>query len=264
MAVPQISNVIVTIISGLAFTVSLYGVWEKRRDVHQQQLLRLSSVVDELNKLSYEQDRLKDEIITAGRAVPIGISIVSNSRREILCSEATSLIDKLREEVTPSQLRAVAASWGRAGYPNNAEPLLRQVIMRPESDIDTFYGWRGLASLLIETGRENEGRDAYLQALGLAEKVTYYSGWEKGDTYIRWAQNEAAMGYLDCGRSLLADAEKLVSTIRNLPRRNELARRISSARINPPFSPVKETEASAGKALPEEISDGSDVQVSNQ
>ena len=117
MAVPQISNVIVTIISGLAFTVSLYGVWEKRRDVHQQQLLRLSSVVDELNKLSYEQDRLKDEIITAGRAVPIGISIVSNSRREILCSEATSLIDKLREEVTPSQLRAVAASWGEQAIP---------------------------------------------------------------------------------------------------------------------------------------------------
>ena len=136
--------------------------------------------------------------------------------------------------------------------------------MRPESDIDTFYGWRGLASLLIETGRENEGRDAYRQALGLAEQVTYYSGWEKGDTYICRAQNEAAMGYLDCRRSFLADAEKLVSTIRNLPRRNELARRISSARINPPFSPVKETEASAGEALPEEISDGSDVQVSNQ
>ena len=45
------------VVSVAAFLVSIYGVFEKRRDTRRQLLVRLSTIIDELNKVNYDHDR---------------------------------------------------------------------------------------------------------------------------------------------------------------------------------------------------------------
>jgi tetratricopeptide (TPR) repeat protein len=224
------SAVIATVVSVLAFLVSIYGVWEKRRDQRHQQFTRLSTLVDELNKVAYEQDRTSEDFIAKKRDVPASLNLVSNNRREVLCFEATDLIRELGQDVAPSQLRLVGHGWSRAGHPDLGEPLFRRVIDRDKTDIETMFSWRALANQLMQLGREGEGREAYRQAIALVDQVSSYPDFEKGDTYIRWANDEASLGQLERARELLGEAEKFEPRIPHLPRRRELTRRVAAAR----------------------------------
>jgi tetratricopeptide (TPR) repeat protein len=239
----MIKDVVVITISVLAFLVSLYGVWEKRRDVHYQQLLRLSSLVDELNSLNYEQDQRRDDFKVSGRPIPVGFNIIFNSRRELLCNEAEAIARRLGIEATSSQLRVIAASWSRTGYPHSAESLYREVISRDPNHVQAMFAWRGLGNLLMEQpGREGESRDAYRQAISLIPQVASFPEWEKADTYLSWANSEALMGERSQAMARILDAEEIAPTIHQPPRRKELLRRISSAKEDPLLSSSKAGE----------------------
>jgi hypothetical protein len=225
--------VIATVISVLAFFISLYGVWEKRRDQRKQEFLRLGLLVEELNKLSYEQDRLGETLAAQGRQVPSNLEAPNHSRRVVLCSEAHSLSEKLGRDVSSTQLRVVADNWRRAGRTDLSESLYRNVISNPDHEIDSMYAWRGLAHQLMLASREDEARYCYRQAIQTADQASPHDGWsvsEKCDIYLRWADLEISIGQAANADNLLTAAHKLSSKIAYLPRRRQIINRIDTIR----------------------------------
>jgi len=224
---------VATVISVLAFLISLYGVWEKRRDQRKQEFLRLGLLVEELNKLGYEQDRLGETLAAQGRQVPSNLEAPNHSRRVVLCSEANSLSGKLGKDVSSTQLRVIADNWRRAGRNDLSESLYRNIISNPDHGIDSMYAWRGLAHQLMLASREDEARDCYRQAIKVADEASPYPGWsvsEKCDIYLRWADLEASIGQSANADNLIDITKNLSSEIAYLPRRKQIMDRIDTTR----------------------------------
>jgi tetratricopeptide (TPR) repeat protein len=239
--VTRIHIAIATVISTVALLISFYGIWEKRRDQRQQRLLRLGALVEELNKLSYEQDRLIEDWTMQGRPIPPNLNASNYSRRVVLCNEARSLSAQLEANVDPTQIRVIADNWRRAGRTDLAEPLYRQIIDRHVEDVDTMYAWRGLARLMLESDRQIEAYDCYEHALRTTEAVAPHAAWaipEQCDTYARWAEVEASMGHRQKALDLLSVVDSLAVRITNISRRNELVNRIQAFRKSELLSSV--------------------------
>lgn len=246
-----------TIVSIIALLISFYGVWEKRRDIRRAEMLRLGALVEELNKLSFEQDRLLEELQTNKRRVPMSFYAINNSRREVLCSEANELVARLRARATSTEVRVVASNWIRAGRQDLGEPLYRQVIARTPTSIETIFALRGLGSSLVEAGSLDEGLDAYKQAIQLIDSIPphpVWKGFEKGNTYISMAYCEASMGHREQAQEMLAEAKRSIPEISHLPRRRQLSDRIENARkeiSNSNADDLDGTPASPGVTLAE-------------
>jgi hypothetical protein len=160
-------DVVTVTLSVLAFVVSLYGVWEKRRESRRQLAIRLSQLVDELNKLSYDQDKAGSELRAAGKILPPQLATIANGRRTVLCEEAIEIARLLPGGARPSQTRTIAANLGRVGEQRKAIGLYEDVVRANPNSLESVYALRGIGFLLMDIGDLQGGRQAYEQSLSL-------------------------------------------------------------------------------------------------
>jgi tetratricopeptide (TPR) repeat protein len=219
-------------LSVLAFIVSLYGVWEKRRETRRGLAVRLSQLVDELNELTYEHDKIGYEYRAAGKAQSPGLNAIANGRREVLCNEALEIANLLPGGAKPSQKRVIAANLGRFGQEQLAVALYREVLEASPASLEGMYSARGLAWTLMDMGRLDEGRRVFEEAVSLAQRYATHPDWEAGDTYVRWAGREVEVGDLGLADARLKDAEEHAMKLSHRGRREELLRRIRGVRAD--------------------------------
>ncbi|QOT23066.1 tetratricopeptide repeat protein [Paenarthrobacter sp. YJN-D] len=195
------------VVSVVALLVSIYSVWNKQRESQRQTLLRLNTVVDELNKVSYDLQKDSDQYVATAQLVPTSLNSVANGRREILCAEAIQLAGLIKGGLTISQLRTVAAGFSNAGYLQKAESLLRQGTSRSISGPEKMFVERGLGLVLLRMGKHDEGRQAFKNALTVTLDKSDDRHWHRAETLIRWAGQERLCGDLSKSLTLLEEAE---------------------------------------------------------
>nr|WP_296072847.1 hypothetical protein [uncultured Actinoplanes sp.] len=219
-------DVVTVTLSVLAFVVSLYGVWEKRRETRRQLAIRLSQLVDELNKLSYEHDKLGSELRAAGKVPPPQLASIANGRRTVLCEEAIEISRLLPGGARPSQTRTIASNLARVGEHRRAIALYENVVSANPDSLESVFALRGMGLLLMELGDLQRGRLACEKSLALTASTSSIPAWEAADTCVRWAAGEAALGDQGNPRVPLKKAEQYAAKIELLPRRREMLRRI--------------------------------------
>lgn len=178
------------LLSIAAITISLYGVWERRRDFRRTADIRLSEVIDEINEVEYTHTTAKFSSTVdedrQGRAV--------NARRDVLCNEAERIARYAASGPTASQWMVIGDTWKRIGRMSTAERAYRNGLRTSTEDLYTAYCRRSLASLYFEQGEPTKARSEMVKALELLDNRQFRRDAELVETYCRLALWEAELG----------------------------------------------------------------------
>ena len=218
------------VVSIAAFVVSLYGIFEKRRDARRQLLVRLGTIIDELNKVNYDHDREVTDRASKGEQVPPGLGSIANSRREVLGFEAQRIGEELRDGPSPAQWRAIATNWVRASKPRLALDIFERLVKEQAKTIEGAYAARGLADALMQINELAKGRETYRVAVERFRNVSSIPHWDIGETYLRWAWQEMAVGDLTTATQLLSKAHQSGRESVDRWRRSRLERMVADTR----------------------------------
>ncbi|MEA2274262.1 MAG: hypothetical protein QOI98_2970 [Solirubrobacteraceae bacterium] len=201
-------------ISTVALAVSFYSVWDKRRDMQRQWQNRLNEIVDELNTITLEQQKLTTAY---GGSSPDrhgdrgGLGGLYNDRRELLCREGVTLAELLGSHITDSHYRILATALERVGDKPGAEAFWRKAVeAAPRDSIFRLFVLRGHARYLFINGLIDRGRAVYQEAVGTGAEVacsdsdhrSFHTGW----SYLQWAVSERNIGAPESEVQRLIDA----------------------------------------------------------
>ena len=202
------AEVLAVAVSVAAFLVSLYGIFEKRRDTRRQLLVRLSAIIDELSRVNYEHDREVADRASKGEPVPPSLGSIANGRREVLGFEAQRIGKELRDGPSPAQWRMIATNWVRAIKPRLALDIFERLVNDQAQTIEGAYATRGLADALMQINELERGRNMYRMAIERFRCISSIPGWDISETYLQWARQEMAVGDLTTARQRLLDADQ--------------------------------------------------------
>jgi tetratricopeptide (TPR) repeat protein len=202
-------------ISTVALGLSVYGVWDKRRDTRRQLRVRLSEVVDELATITLEQEKA-----TRGPQAHPRLVSSFNAQREMLCREGIELTRLLKGDVTDGAYRVLAIALERIGDPRGAEELWQRgiAVAAPDSIFKAFV-LRGYASHLFRRGQVDRGRLLFDEALSMIPDDDM-GHLVKAETYLAWAELENGVGAAATELERIYDvAETLASSVKYRPLR---------------------------------------------
>jgi tetratricopeptide (TPR) repeat protein len=205
-------DLITLLISGLALTISIYGIYERRSATHRAFRIRLTELIDGLAQLNvssrmYLDDPARSETqISAFRAA-------AADRRALLAAQATDILGKYGGRVTvPEYVNLASALHEFGDYDNERHLWEKAVAARKETPTNMQAAWRGLAWCCFEQGDLDRARMATLRALEVKPESTDRTRLENLETIFMWFEAEfhedpANVTYLS---SLLDRADAIV------------------------------------------------------
>lgn len=215
-------------LSSAALLLSVYGVWEKRRDGRRQMKLRLSKIVEQVGSLDLEQAEAEQK----GDRLPLGRRVQYNARREMLVREGVDLINSLPPSyVTDGAYRMLAVALNRVGDSATATGYYEKAVAAaPSNSVFRIFALRALATNLFRQGAVERGRGVYREALALiGSEATDDKLWLAGSTYTYWGASEALFDN-DAALKLWDEGETWFGRIKNPVGRSDGIRSVAEAR----------------------------------
>lgn len=220
-------------VSSIALIVSLISVvltlrqkkYENERTIRNQ----LTDTISKLIALSIENQRnrglgVEGDIINLNR--------IFNSQRRYLVEQSIYLMEKIEKLVTDVEYNIIAIALATTGDTEKANLYYSKCVDTSPNDTYKLYNTRGYARFLFNNVNHEAGRRKYQEALenNLPDNDRYR--YERGDTYLMWAEIEYDHGYKEESKRLFDRAESIFNSIGKQSQKERGLARLYKKKIN--------------------------------
>jgi len=176
------------IISVVALSVAIYGVFERRQAANRADRLRLSVITGEMAGLGFELVKMASEGHRVGDRVE-----AMHTRIELLGQQALTLMDAHAPTLTSTECRQIALALEESGYRDNAGEVWRRAleIAGREGATQRLFARRGYAYFLFRNERPDEARDLLRTGLEEHEVMDDTDRAAHAQTLFHWSVWEA-------------------------------------------------------------------------
>jgi len=221
------------IVSALALLFS-FGTtavsWHRTNQQDIQDARReLRSLLQRLAALPRENQELlvkyKDAPNIAG-----GLSAMLNQENVLLARQAVEITGRIPKYVTSTEYASLFLALNQgSGLGADYIWLMDRAVTTARSPLDVVSARRQKGAFLISMGRLAEGRAEFQRALSVYEGYpdTYVSAAQDAITELQWSQIEYAKGQCSESRRHLADADKKLSGLPEVPYTQQLKMQIA-------------------------------------
>lgn len=209
------------LISSLAFYFSL-----KQRIEENARVLRksLTDTIDELVKISIAFVGVKKEDLPNKDRVLL--RRLYNSQRRYLSDHAEFIANKIPGLVMDIDCNVIAGAYEAIGDSDKAAIYWEKCVRLTSSPVIKMQNLRGYAHLLYNSGRFEEGRNAFSESLLVKVGDTDNMRRMKADTYVMQARLELMHGFVEEAKRFREQAISATRRIANKDLQKDMLERI--------------------------------------